>query len=431
MMSTPAPRVLLLAESCNPEWTSVPLEGYNLYNALRNVAEVTLVTQVRNRDALLRHVDASERIVFIDSELLAAPFHRLARLLTLGKGLGWTTKQALGWVPYLYFERLVHQRFRRSLEQREYDIIHRITPLTPTYPSPIASWTSVPFVLGPINGGLPWPKGTTRTRLAEMEWLSYARDSYRMLPYVQATYRRASCVIAGSWYTLSALPHSARRRAVYIPENGIDPSRFSPNGRRPPSQIRPFRIVFAGRLVPYKGADLVVEAFASSPDLRSNAQLVIAGDGPQRTDLNALVTSAGVSAQVAFTGNLAQHELARLFRESSVFAFPSLREFGGAVVIEAMACGLPCIVLNHGGPAEHVTVATGWRIGLADRNSEIRALRAVLEMACRNRARLDAISSAAVSRVARDYTWPSKARRIAQLYRLCLDRRTDPPERER
>jgi len=107
-------RVLLIAEECNPDWTSVPLVGYNFYHALRNHVRLTLVTQVRNRAALSRTANPADEVVYIDSEALAAPLSRIGHFLTLGRGLGWTTKQALMLAPYLYFEYLVFQRLLTS-----------------------------------------------------------------------------------------------------------------------------------------------------------------------------------------------------------------------------------------------------------------------------------------------------------------------------
>jgi len=414
--STRPIRVLMIAEACNPEWTSVPLVGYNWYKALASIADVTLVTQIRNREAMLRRASTPNRVEFIDSERVARPLHAMARCFGLAKGLGWTTSVALKWPAYLYFEYLAYQRFRHALDRGEYDIVHRITPLTPTFPSPIASWSSTPFVLGPLNGGLPWPPETTRVRLAELEWLSYVRGAYQLLPFSRSTYRRAARVIAGSMYTLSALPHDVRRYAVYIPENGIDPSVFNAKDRLPVSQVEPFRILFVGRLVPYKGADMVLQAVGSSPRLRRAAEVVLVGAGPEERRLRQMASSLGIADHTRFMGSLPQQQVAAICRRSSVMAFPSLREFGGAVVIEAMACGLPCIVINHGGPAEHVTDQTGVRLPLGTRQAMIAAMQAALEDLCARRDRLAAMSVAGIERVQSQYIWARKAEQMQRIY---------------
>lgn len=410
------PRILLIAEACNPEWTSVPLVGFNLYNALCEVAEVKLVTQVRNREALLRRVP-DRKIEFIDSEALAAPMHKLGRLLTLGRGLGWTTRQAVMWLPYLYFEWLVYKRFRASLARGEFDLIHRVTPLTPTYPSPLVCWTDVPFVMGPLNGGLPWPKGTTRVRFAEMEWLSYVRGAYKLLPYWGRSFGRAACVIAGSRHTLAQLPGRVRERAVYMPENGIDPARFHTGGRRRPSEIEPLQILFVGRLVPYKGAHVVIRAFAGSAVLRERAEVVIVGDGPQRGELEGLVRELGVEDRVRFTGALPQGEVAERMRGASVFTFPSIREFGGGVVMESMACGLPPVVVDYGGPGELITRETGLGIPMGRAEELVEAMRRELEALMGDPGRLDGISAACGAYAAREFTWSAKAGKVLEVYR--------------
>lgn len=407
------PRILLIAEACNPEWTSVPLVGWNWYRHLHPHADITLVTHVRNRDALLRHAPAPEQIVFIDNERLARPMYKLGRVLTLGRGLGWTTQQALMWLPYLYFEKLVYRRFKDDLRQRRFDVVHRLTPLSPTYASPLASWLDVPLMLGPLNGGLPWPKGTTKTRLAEMEFLSYVRRAYQHLPYVRNTYRRAAAVVVGSRHTQRELEAAFGIQCQYMPENGIDPGVFHANGRKPMTAIRPFRILFVGRLVPYKGADVVIEAFAGSETLRRNAEVVIIGDGPQRAELEALVQRHQLTERVQFRGALPQAAVADELRSASVFAFPSIREFGGAVVMEALACGLPSIVVDHGGPSEYVTPDIGAVIPVGTRDERVAALRNALNgLAERDLTAMSAAASAA-SHV---YLWEEKARELVRAY---------------
>lgn len=189
-------RVLIIAEAANPNMTSVPLEGWSLARALSEVCDAHLVTQVRNR----RDIETAgwtEGVQFtsIDSERVARPIHQLEGWLRGGTGKGWTTVMALRWLPYLYFERLVWKRFKADFHARRYDLVHRLIPISPTVPSPIVAKLrriGVPFVMGPLNGGLPWPRQFDETRRAEREWLSYIRSAYQLLPGYRATRRNAA-----------------------------------------------------------------------------------------------------------------------------------------------------------------------------------------------------------------------------------------------
>src|SRR5438270_8227363 len=103
MTDRPPLRVLLIAEACNPTWTSVPLVGYNFARALaeRDDLEVTLVSQVRNRAALRADpIAARARLQFIDNEWVARPLYLLSRLLRGGSALSWTTDTAMAWPSY-------------------------------------------------------------------------------------------------------------------------------------------------------------------------------------------------------------------------------------------------------------------------------------------------------------------------------------------
>ena len=88
--------MLLIAEAANPEWASVPLEGWCHSQALSTVADTHLVTQVRNAAAIRRTGLGEEKFTVIDSEKVAAPLYKLANALRGGAGKGWTMVTALG-----------------------------------------------------------------------------------------------------------------------------------------------------------------------------------------------------------------------------------------------------------------------------------------------------------------------------------------------
>ncbi len=420
----PTRRVLVIAEACNPTWSSVPLVGYNFVRALaeRQDLELTVCTNPRNREAIENDpLKKLAEIVYIDNEWVAAPLYRLASLLRGGKGGGWTIAMATGWPSYLAFEAQVYERFGRALRAGRFDLIHRITPLTPTYPSPLAARTRVPMLIGPLNGGLPWPKEYPELRRREREWLVPFRRAYRALPYFRSTYRTLAGVIAGSHHTAMEIPSSFKGARCYMPENGIDPIRFPlANGWRAP-QGR-FTFVTVGRLVPYKAFDLVIEAMAGSPRLR-DCRLVVIGDGPERQQLEGQAARAQLTG-VEFSGWLDQTAVGRTLAGAQAFAFPSLREFGGGVVLEAMASGLVPVVVDYGGPAELVGDA-GIRLPLVPRAELVIELRRAMERLVEDHALCKRLGSAAVARIRADFTWEAKASQLVEIYGSLLGSMSD------
>lgn len=423
------PRVLVIAEAANPEWVSVPLIGWLHSEALRAVADVHVVTQVRNRDAFVK-AGRVEDVDFtaIDTEWLEAPAIGLANRLRGDAGKGWTTLQAMQSLTYPVFERQVWRQFADRLRAGEFDIVHRITPMSPTSHSRIArkcAKIGVPFVLGPINGGLPWPKGFDAERRREREWLSYIRGAHRLLPGYKRMLEASSAVIAGSSATASEVPPQLLQKTFQISESAVDPNRFS----LPPKQglSTPLRACFIGRMVPYKGPDILLKAAA--PLLREGQlELDLIGDGPLMPALKAIIAEEGIADAVTLHGWIPHEDLQSTAITSDLFAFPSVREFGGTSILEMMMIGLVPVIVDYGGPGDNIPAELGFKLPLTTRDQLIADLRQTLTDIAADPSQLLELRTKGQDWIHHTFTWPRRAEQIAAIYQWVLGQRDSKPD---
>jgi len=421
-------RVLLIAEAANPEWTSVPLVGWSHAVALSRITDAHIVTQVRNKEAFERSGLPASSYTCIDSEAVARRMHNVGEKLRGGAGKGWTTLMAAASVSYYYFEHLLWRQFGGRIRAREFDIIHRITPLSPTIPSMIAARCAragVPFVVGPLNGGVPWPPAFDSERRREKEWLSYIRGMYKLLPGYNSMRRSAAAVLVGSQDTWMQVPRRYHDKCVYIPENAIEPDRFAMSVRGPVGPT--VKAAFLGRLVPYKGADMLLEAGA--PLIRAGKLSVdIVGDETEMARLKEMIQRESLASGVQLDGWVEHTKVQERLCRSDILAFPSIREFGGGVVLEAMALGLAPVIVNYGGPAELITPRTGIAVPIGNRSEVVASFRAALEGLVANPSTIRPMGAAARERVHRLFTWDAKAAQVLEVYRWVLGQRPSKPE---
>lgn len=425
-MSNPL-RVLVIAEAANPEWTSVPLIGWSHSLALSKVCDVHLATQVRNKAAIERFGwTDGKQFTAINSEKFAAPLEKLASLLRGSESLSWTTATAIQSMVYPYFEYLVWKTFKADLVAGNFDVVHRITPVSPTAPSYLASklaGINVPYVVGPQNGGVAWPKQFRDLQRKEKEWLSYFRGVYKLLPGLRSLQRNAACLIGGSLATRDQYPHKYADKTLYLPENAIDPARFSLQNSS--SYDFPIKAAFVGRLVPYKGADMAIEAME---ELARAGKMTfdIYGSGPEEAYLKQLVQDKGLQGKVTVHGFVPNTELQGKLVKADLLVFPSVREFGGGVVLEAMALGVVPVIADYAGPAELVTEASGYRVAMGERSELIANFRRQLEQICADPQQLLAKRAAAIARINQFFTWEKKAQQMIEVYLWLLGRGAKP-----
>ncbi len=212
----------------------------------------------------------------------------------------------------------------------------------------------------------------------------------------------------------------SRHYGALLAEHGVDPARiaFMPRGvddelfqpgRRRPGFWKRFgldsgpTLLYVGRISREKNLDLLLDAFETLRSGGRPAQLALVGDGPYLEELR----RRRARPDVCFTGFLFGEELATAYASADLFAFPSTTDTFGSAVLEAMACGLPAVVTDLGGPREIVERHGGGRVVRAETGSLAAALAELVDHPTR---RLKMAERAI--RTARDASWEALLDRL-------------------
>ncbi|MEG4014122.1 MULTISPECIES: glycosyltransferase family 4 protein [unclassified Microcoleus] len=422
-MSDQKLKILLIVEQCNPEWASVPLVGYNFFKNINNLADVTLITHIRNKSALEEYPEY-ENIVYLEEGKLTKQYYKIVAKITANGRVNWPLYNTLSYPIYEEFNQQVYQKFKGKILNGDYDIVHAITPMMPRYPFKVVSvCQQTPFILGPVNGGIPFPPGFQETAKQEFAQFNFLRAVGRaLIPGYVDTYKKADKILAGSTYTLNMLKDLFAipdQRIDLFYENGIS-EEFLNQTNIPIKDVSHINLLFVGRLVPYKCADIVIESIGKlDPVIQSKISLTIVGDGPERNNLENRIKKLDLGEIVSFAGWVNQQKTLDYYRKADIFCFPSIREFGGAVVMEAMACGLPCIVANNGGIGEYVNEETGFKIEPISREYLTQELTSKIKLLVEDDRLRESMSAKAIEK-AREFAWENKAIKIVEIYEKML-----------
>ena len=422
-------RILVLAPECNPEGVTNPSIGYHQAQALARMHQVTLVLHAANEEAVRRGGGA---------------FHALepVRLPWLDRLYDWALKRifkydygrqsltAFSYPRHIFFELRAWRQLRRRIRSDSFDVVLRILPYNRVFPSPFA-WLlrngPIPFVIGPISGGLPWAQGFQQLDQQRKEpgyWIWNLRALSRYVPFARSTHTKAAAIIAGSSHTYAELAVH-REKLFFMPtEIGVNPALFR---QRPvsSSQGRKLELMFVGRLIPLKACDLALRSAA--PLLRSGAaHFTIVGDGPQREALQELARTLDIEEAVSFSGWLSHSATLRALENADVLVFPSLREIGGGVVFEALTAGAVPIVADFGGPGDVVTSDVGFTIPMSSPEDMVVKMRSVLETLAADRHYLDTLRKRGMAYARGSLTYEARAGVITEVLLWALRRGPKP-----
>ncbi|MEK6647281.1 MAG: glycosyltransferase family 4 protein [Candidatus Firestonebacteria bacterium] len=205
----------------------------------------------------------------------------------------------------------------------------------------------------------------------------------------------------------------AGENSIRIIPDGIDINFID---KAPPKKEN-IDLLFAGRLIKDKNVDILIEAVSRLKNDFGNLKCVIIGDGPEKNNLVRLADKLYLNSNVIFKGFLQYQEVISYMKSASIFVFPSTREGFGIVAIEAMACGLPVITIQHPMNASRELIKDGKNGFLSNLSPEDLASK-IFVLLSNNELR-NTLSSTAKNSIS-EYDWNAIAGQNEEFYRHIL-----------
>lgn len=330
-------KVLLSAFACAPNTGSEPEVGFQTLRVAASHHDVWVLTQPHMAErtaAHLRDDPPPGHVELVPVEPTVPP--RRPGLRT--------------WLPL----HRAHDRWQRNAADTavrldrdiDFDVVHHVT-LAAFWTRAGVAAVDKPLVWGPVGGAVDTPRGL----LPELGVEGFAEDALRFVvrklaartPTVRQTMRRAAVTFAANEAAARAL---RRARNVTVMSNGLCVNVEATSE----GSLRTKDVVFAGRLVPWKGAPLAVRAFALTSTGESVLRLY--GNGPQRAAVIDAARRYGVTDRVELMGSVPRRQLLDDVARAGALLHPSLHDEGALIVAEALSLGTPVVCLDHGGPAE-------------------------------------------------------------------------------
>ncbi|GJI98699.1 hypothetical protein RugamoR57_54170 [Duganella caerulea] len=347
---TPPLRVLLSAFACDPVFGSDEEVGWQWARQLAmHGCDVHVLTR-------RSHQQEIERAVAVMPEMARVTFHYvdLDRLHGVLKRVNRRNH-----LYYYFWQWQAYRRARALHATARFDLVHHVTWVSFRQPS-FMGRLGIPFYFGPVAGGDEIPAGYARNFAPKQKVVEVVRGIANRLvrydPLMRMTFGQAERLFVTSAGHLSRLPVAAAAKARVELAIGMDALAQMPVVARGAGGQR---LLFAGRCIGWKGMDLGLQIFARMRSRAPGVTLTIVGDGADRARWMRSAEALGVADAIDWRGWLTKDAVQQMYAEFDMLFYPSLRDSGGFVVMEALSAGLPVACFKLGGPGVVVDDSCG------------------------------------------------------------------------
>lgn len=391
--------VLLIAPACDGEDVGEAWVAFQWAKRLSEVHDLTLLTTYKRGHTPMTRQLPSVRVIEWQEPPLVGRLERLNSLVQPG---------------YLPFHRRARSWIRERIAEGErFDIAHQVVPVAMRYPSPVAG-LGIPFVIGPVGGSLESPPAFQAEEGAT-PWYQRLRrlDGWRIRhdPLLRRTYESADCVVGVADYVREFLAGLDIPRFEIMSETAVERV-HDPVDRG--DRQGPVRLLHVGRIVRTKGLRDVIRAMDSLRDL--DVVLDVLGDGNDRAACEDLIAELGLGDRITLHGSVARSVVDDFYRRADVFVFPSYREPGGNVALEAMSWGLPVVVCRRGGPGANVDETCAFLLEAESPAQLAHDTAAAVRLLVQEPERRRRMGEAGRERAERTHLWSQRLDRMDRIY---------------
>lgn len=349
--------VIFSAYFCNPYWPSESYGAFKWMETMLDKANVKVFTSKGSEEGILKYYnnqlpDNLKVYTFEDDNYLKK---KLKIQLHFG---------------YFTFNKNVEKFLKSNSEE-----LKNVKFILHKNPSSFRYFTCLhkhgaPLVVGPLGGGLQVPP-VLKDYFESESFVNKLRkyDKFLLkLPVYRKQYKAADKILLTFNYIKNTLPKEFHHKTQEFFDIGIEVDNQLPQ-RAPIKNNEPVRLLYVGKLIRYKGAELAIRAVALLND--HNIHFDIVGDGVEKKFLENLTKELELTDRVTIHGLIPFEKVGEFYLNSHIFCFPTLTEAGGGVFLEAMKFGLPILSVNNGGPKYIIPNEGGIKVAIDNKEMMI------------------------------------------------------------
>jgi glycosyltransferase involved in cell wall biosynthesis len=399
--------ILATVYAVNPYKGSEDGMGWNAIYQIARFQKVIAITRENNRPHIEQYMQENQDENFKRIQFL---------YFDLPMWMRFWKKKSRGAMLYFWMWQKAIPSFVKRLNLR-FDVVHNLNFHNDWTPSFLYK-LKAPFVWGPI-GHHPIIPGQYLQPYARINWVKdrltwMVKKAFWMFsPGLKKTIQHADHILCMNNSVPEVIDLGGKSYSVF-------PSVATEDyGCKTEKMTAKFQLISAGRLVPLKGFDLSINAFANflkaDPSRKERSELLIVGSGPEKAYLEQLCIENDILPQVKFIDWIERSALIEMYKDSSAFLFPS-HEGAGMVVAEALSFGLPVICLDNAGPGQFINKDCGFAIPQQDYDATISQLSAAISTLYNNPVLVDTMSVAARARFESHFDWNQRGHQFKNIY---------------